>query len=89
MQNTITDSNKKFLYDLTAARSMDDFIKTNPDFKPFTKTGKPRQAKSYSLSDKTLEALEMYKTAIKKDITEDEIETVKAFILKNKLHPED
>lgn len=79
--NTITDANKKFLYDLVAKLSLNDYRQANPN----PKMRKNLTYKPYNTSYETKEALEAYKMALKPDCTAEEIEHVKAFILREKL----
>ena len=81
--NTITDSNKQFLYDLVSQLALKDYRQANPKPKMY-KNGKTNH-KPYSLSMETEEAQEMYTIACQSEHTAEEIERVKAFILRQKL----
>lgn len=83
----ITENNIKRLDDLIKKYAMQDYLRANPkkkDGRLKYKTYHP-----YSLSSETNEAREMYALARKKDITKEEEETVKAYLLKHKLIMED
>lgn len=79
MENTniITDGNKQFLYDLVSELALKDYKQANPHPKMYKKP--------YSLSTETQEAHNMYKIACKSEHTAEEVERVKAYILKRKL----
>jgi hypothetical protein len=81
--NTITEGNKKFLYDLVSELALKDYKQANPHPKMY-KNGKTNH-KPYSLSMETQEAHDMYKIACKSEHTAEEVEQVKAYILKRKL----
>lgn len=85
MENTniITDANKKFLYDLVAKLSLNDYRQANPN--PKMRKNLTYNIKPYGTSYETNKALEAYKMALKPDCTAEEIEYVKAFILREKL----
>ena len=84
MKNKITDGNKKFLNDLIARLALRDFWQVNKNAKIDRKTGL-RTFEPYSLSGDTLEARRVYLLSIKSNPTDEEIEEVKAYILKTKL----
>lgn len=85
MENTnkITDANKKFLYDLVAKLSLADYRQANPS--PKMRKNLTYNIKPYGESYETSEALKVYKMALNPDCTAEEIEHVKAFILREKL----
>jgi len=81
--NTITEENKRFLYDLVSQLALKDYRQANPNPKMY-KNGKTNH-KPYSLSIETQNAQEMYTIACQSKHTPEQIETVKAFILRKKL----
>ena len=85
--NKITDGNRKFLSELVARISFKDFYQANKDIieKPSRRKDGTKQYKPYSLSEETNEAREMLKIANKLESTPEEVESVKAYILKAKL----
>ena len=84
MKSKIADGNRKFLNDLVARLALRDFWQVNKNAKIDRKTGL-RMFEPYSLSGDTLEARRMYILSIKSNPTDEEIEEVKAYILKAKL----
>lgn len=84
--NKITDGNRKFLSELAAKLAFKDYYHTNKENleKPLRKDG-TRPYTPYSLSAETNEAREMLHIAQKLENTTEEIEMVKAYILKQKL----
>lgn len=81
--NVITEGNIRFLYDLVSQLALKDYRQANPNPKTY-KNGKTNH-KPYSLSFETQEAQEMYTIACQPEHTPEEIENVKAFILRKKL----
>ena len=88
MKNKITDGNRKFLNDLVARLALRDFWQVNKNAKIDRKTGL-RTFGPYSLSGDTLDARRVYLLSIKSNPTDEEIEEVKAYILKAKLSKDD
>lgn len=84
MKSKITDGNRKFLNDLVARLALRDFWQVNKNAKIDRKTGS-RIFEPYSLSGDTLEARRIYLLSIKLNPADDDIEEVKAYILKAKL----
>lgn len=84
--NEITDGNRNFLSELAARLAFRDFYQANKENnkKPFRKDG-TKPYTPYSLSDETNEAREMLHIAQKLENTPEEVEAVKAYILKAKL----
>lgn len=84
--NTITDGNRTFLSELVAKLAFKDYYQANKENleKPLRKDG-TKPYTSYSLSAETNEAREMLHIAQKLENTTEEIEMVKAYILKQKL----
>ena len=81
--NTVTETNKKFLYDLVAKLSLNDYRQANPN--PKMRKNGTYNIKPYGTSYDTEQALEVYKMALKPDCTAEEVEHIKAFILREKL----
>jgi len=77
----ITENNIDNLYRITSNLSFKDYTDQLNAHKKQNK-GRVRTDFSYSLSSETLEALEMYKTACKQDITTDQEEEIKTYLLK-------
>ena len=85
----ITDKNIDNLYRITSNLALKDFKQMNP--KPKMNSKGFTNFKPYSLSDDTKEALNLLKIAQKpqQDITQNEEEQIKAYLLKIKLvYPE-
>jgi len=80
----ITESNKDNLYRITSNLSFKDYQSAVNSYKLLNKSIKWGKF-SYSLSSETKEALEYYKTACKQDITADQEEEIKAYLLKIRL----
>lgn len=85
--NKITDGNRKFLSELVARLAFRDFYQANKENteKPSRRKDGTKQYKPYSLSEETNEAREMLKIANKLENTQEEVEIVKAYILKAKI----
>ena len=79
----ITESNIDNLYRITSNLSNRDYQNTLNNYKQHHKCIKYGSF-SYSLSGETLEALEHYKLATLKNITKEQEEQVKAYLLKIK-----
>jgi len=77
----ITENNIDNLYRITSNLSFKDYTDQLTAHKK-NHNGRIRTDFSYSLSGETLEALEQYKTACKSDITQEEEEIIKAYLLK-------
>ena len=75
----ITENNKLKLETIVANLSKQDYLANNP-----IKNGKKvhKQHRPYGLSGETIEALEMYKMACAKEVSIEEEEMVKDFLLK-------
>ena len=76
----ITEQNKDNLYRITSNLSFKDYEQAKEKFGKISFNS--RKKFTYNLSDMTIEALDYYKIACKHDITQEEIETVKAYLLK-------
>ena len=85
--NKITDGNRKFLSEMVARLAFKDFYQANKGNieKPSRRKDGTKQYKPYSLSNETNEAREMLKIANKLENTPEEVESVKAYILKAKI----
>ena len=85
--NKITDGNMKFLSELVARLAFKDFYQANKENieKPSRRKYGTKQYKPYSISNETNEAREMLKIANKLENTPEEVESVKAYILKAKI----
>lgn len=77
----ITELNKDNLYRITSNLSFKDYQIALNRYKQHHKTIRYADF-SYSLSSETIEALEHYKTACQQDITADQEEQIKAYLLK-------
>ena len=86
--NSITDGNRKFLSDLVARLAFEDFYRANRTIieNPSRRKDGTKQFNPYSLSEETNEAREMLKIAHKLENTPEEVEMVKAYILKRKFY---
>ena len=86
--NKITDGNRKFLSELVARLAFEDFYRANRAIieKPSRRENGTKQFNPYSLSEETNEAREMLKIANKLENTSEEVEMVKAYILKRKFY---
>lgn len=84
--NKITDGNRNFLSKLVARLAFRDLYQANKENleKPLRKDG-TKPYTPYSLSAETNETREMLRIAQKLENTTEEIEMVKAYILKQKL----
>ena len=88
MANRITESNKKFLAEYVARLAFQDYYNANKksiDKKTKCRKDGTRAFIPYSLSDETQEAQHIYSIACHAEHTPDEVEAVKAFILRAKL----
>lgn len=74
LANTVTERNKRMLYDLTAKFAYRDWAAVN------LKNGK-RGNKPYSLGYDTVEALGMYTLSLQDDLPLEQIGIVKAYIM--------
>ena len=83
--NMVTDTNKKYLYDLVAMLSLRDCKNANQGKRKFDKYGNPIH-KPYCLAPDTSEAHEYYKKALRDDLTIDEVGSIKAFINLQKVY---
>ena len=85
--NKITDGNRKFLSELVARLAFRDFYQANKE--NIDKTSRRKDGTKpytpYSLSEETNEAREMLHIAQKLENTPEEVEIVKAYIIKAKL----
>ncbi len=80
----ITENNIKRLENIVAHFAMEDYKRANPKKKIDRKTGLTIH-NPYSLSPQTNEAREILKLSRKENISQDEEETVKAYLLKMKM----
>ena len=80
----ITENNVKRLENIVAHFAMEDYKRANPKRKISRKTGMLIH-NPYSLSQQTNEAREMLRISRKENISQDEEETVKAYLLKMKM----
>lgn len=78
----ITQNNIDNLYKIASNLSMKDYLRMNP--KKRSVNGYPKHV-PYSLSGETIQATEHLKTAQKQEITREEEEEIKAYLLKIKL----
>jgi hypothetical protein len=77
----ITEANRDNLYRITSNLSYKDYQNALKSYKQYHKRIKYGDF-SYSLSAETVEALEHYKTACQQEITADQEEAVKVYLLK-------
>jgi len=76
----ITENNKKVLNNIIANLSYDEYYKAN------FKNGKQyKKHRAYSLTDEILQAVELLKIANNQEITKDQEEEIKAFLLRYNL----
>lgn len=89
--NKITDGNRNFLSELVARLAFKDFYQANKENIEKRKIDRNGCIKHnpYSLSNETNEAREMLKIANKLENTPEEVEAVKAYILKAKLRKQE
>ena len=83
--NVVTESNKKYLYDLVSKLALRDCRSANQGKRKFDKYGNPIH-RPYSLAPDTSEAHEYYKKALRDDLTIDEVGSIKAFINLQKVY---
>lgn len=79
----ITKENRKTIERIHSINCMRDYR----NYSPLTLRGrlKYKKYRPYTLSDESLESLEMLRIVIKEKQNKEEIETVKAYLLKRKL----
>ena len=79
---------KENLFKVTSYYALQDYNRANPDFKRYTKTGKYRHPKPYSLSDSTEEARETYNIMFfntNETLTQEQEEQIKGYLLRIKM----
>lgn len=79
----ITQNSIDNLYKISSNLSMKDYRAMNPIKKD--NTPKYKKHRPYSLSDETIKATELLKIASKQEVTREEEEQIKAYLLKIKL----
>ena len=83
--NVVTDTNKKYLYNLVSKLALRDYRSANQGKRKFDKYGN-RISRPYSLAHDTSEAHNYYTMALRDDLTIEEVGQVKAFINLQKIY---